>query len=166
MSTATPTMNKPQADQPNTRRKLHFHTMRDILDDVETLTSGPVESLGKWTPAQNIEHIRLLILIAHRGVDFKMPLPFRVIGKVFKGYFLKAPFRAGFKTVDIFEPPAEITMQEAVTAFREEMAIADRPGAMSHPSPLLGTMTHEQWVQLHCRHAELHLSFLVPASAD
>lgn len=166
MSTATPTMDKPQTDQPKTRRKLHFHTMQDILDDVETLASGPVESLGKWTPAQNIDHIRRLIHIAHRGVDFKMPLPFRVIGKVFKGYFLKAPFRAGFKTVDIFEPPAEITMQEAVEAFRAEMAIADRPGAMSHPSPLLGTMTHEQWVQLHCRHAELHLSFLVPASAD
>ena len=26
--------------------------------------------------------------------------------------------------------------------------------------PLFGPMTVEEWTQLHCRHAELHLSFL------
>jgi hypothetical protein len=28
--------------------------------------------------------------------------------------------------------------------------------------PAFGALTHEQWVQLHLRHAELHLSFVVP----
>ena len=31
---------------------------------------------------------------------------------------------------------------------------------MSKPSPVFGPMTHEEWEQLHCRHAELHFSFI------
>ena len=30
------------------------------------------------------------------------------------------------------------------------------------PSAFLGTLTKEEWTQLHCRHAELHFSFLIP----
>jgi hypothetical protein len=30
------------------------------------------------------------------------------------------------------------------------------------PNPLFGPLTHEQWIQLNLRHAELHLGFLVP----
>ena len=30
-------------------------------------------------------------------------------------------------------------------------------------SPFLGELTNEEWTKLQCRHAELHLSFLVPA---
>jgi hypothetical protein len=30
------------------------------------------------------------------------------------------------------------------------------------PSPFLGELTRDQWDQLHCRHCELHLSFLIP----
>jgi hypothetical protein len=29
-----------------------------------------------------------------------------------------------------------------------------------HPSPFFGTLTNEEWDALHCRHAELHLSFI------
>jgi hypothetical protein len=30
------------------------------------------------------------------------------------------------------------------------------------PSPFLGALTYDEWTQLHCRHCELHLSFLLP----
>lgn len=166
MSTVAPAIQPQETAQPEARRELHFNTMQDILNKVESLASGPVTSLGKWTPAQNIDHIRRVIKIAHAGTEFKMPLLYRILGKVFKGYFLKSPFKAGLKTVEIFEPLAEITMQEAVTAFREEMELAMRPGAMSQPSPLFGPMTHGQWEQLHCRHAELHLSFVLPVTSE
>ena len=130
------------------------------------MVSAAVQSLGRWTASQNIDHIRRVVRIAHSGTDFKMPLLYRILGKVFKGYFLRSPFKAGFKTVEIFEPPDEITMEEALAAFRKDIEAASRPGAMSHPSPLFGPMTHEQWEQLHCRHAEMHLSFLLPAIND
>jgi len=148
------------------KRSLRFETMQDILDDVEMLASGPVTSLGNWTPAQNIDHLRRVIRISHSGTDFKMPLPIRLLGKLLKRRFLKSPFKPGFKTVALFDPPDENTMQQAVVALREEIEAATRPGAMCHPSPLFGPMSHEQWEQLHCRHAELHLGFLLPATSD
>lgn len=164
MRTVAPATHTQEAEKPKSRRELHFETMQDILNEVESLASGPVISLGKWTPAQNIDHIRSVIRVAHAGTDFKMPLAYRILGKVLKGYFLKSSFKAGMKTEPIFEPPAEITMEQALAAFREDVEIASRPGAMSQPSPLFGAMTHEQWVQLNCRHAELHLGFLFPAT--
>jgi hypothetical protein len=30
------------------------------------------------------------------------------------------------------------------------------------PNPVFGAMTPEDWKRLHLRHAELHLSFVVP----
>ena len=34
--------------------------------------------------------------------------------------------------------------------------------APSKPQAIFGPMTHEEWVALHLRHAEMHLGFLVP----
>jgi hypothetical protein len=28
--------------------------------------------------------------------------------------------------------------------------------------PLFGPLTHAEWIAMHCRHAEMHLGFLVP----
>jgi hypothetical protein len=33
---------------------------------------------------------------------------------------------------------------------------------MTATSPVLGRLSHEQWVQFHCRHAEMHFSFMHP----
>jgi hypothetical protein len=37
--------------------------------------------------------------------------------------------------------------------------------APTAPSPILGTLTHEEWIAMHLRHAELHLGFLIPEQA-
>jgi len=34
----------------------------------------------------------------------------------------------------------------------------------TRPSPLFGPMSYEEWIKLHLRHSELHLSFLIPDS--
>ena len=59
--------------------------------------------------------------------------------------------------------PPETNWEDGLAAFR---ATIQRMKAESqrHPSPFLGQMTREQWDQLHCRHSELHLSFLIPES--
>jgi hypothetical protein len=37
-----------------------------------------------------------------------------------------------------------------------------RATAPTMPNPVFGPLTHEQWIQLSLRHAELHLSFQCP----
>ena len=37
-----------------------------------------------------------------------------------------------------------------------------RTTAPAAPNPVFGRLTHEQWIQLNLRHAELHLGFHLP----
>ena len=147
------------------RRELRFGSLADILADAESLAAGPTRTLGSWTAAQNIDHVRRLIRVSHAGADFTVPWVFRLLGRLIKSRVLRSAFKPGMKTVPAFEPPAEITMDEAIAAFREEIDLASRPGAMSRPSPFLGRMTHDDWERLHCRHAEHHFGFIIPEDA-
>jgi hypothetical protein len=60
-------------------------------------------------------------------------------------------------------PDEDVTWEQALSELRETIDKAKRDG-MTHPSPVLGRMSNDDWVSLHCRHAELHFSFLHPAS--
>jgi hypothetical protein len=59
-------------------------------------------------------------------------------------------------------PHAAVTWEDAVEYIGQTIARL-RSDRMTKPSPLLGRLSHEQWVQLHCRHAEMHFSFMHPA---
>ena len=61
-------------------------------------------------------------------------------------------------------PAPETTHAEAIDYLATIIAAAAVPGAMKHPSPLFGRLNHDQWTQLHCRHADLHFSFLQAGS--
>ena len=43
------------------RRNVTFHTLDDILDDIDFLCQGEVQSLGNWTPGQNLNHLTILM---------------------------------------------------------------------------------------------------------
>ncbi len=56
-------------------------------------------------------------------------------------------------------PPADVTWEDAVEHLRTIISRAKDEG-MTGRSPVFGQLTHDEWVQMHCRHAELHFSFL------
>ena len=65
---------------------------------------------------------------------------------------------------DAFLPSDEVDFDQAV----EQLAAAtDRAmrQTMNAVSPMFGQLTHDQWVHLNCRHAELHFSFIQPATS-
>ena len=151
------------------RRQLQFHTLHEILRDVEQLaavTSETGESIcanGNWTPAQIVEHVTFFIDGAIDGFDFTAPLPFRVLARPFKKRILTKPMKPGIKLparMNVVLPDPETTWEDAVSALRDAVARIDSGERMTQPSPLLGAMTHEDWVNLHCRHAEMHFSFM------
>ena len=144
------------------RRTLRFESLDDILHEIERIGAGSPTATGAWTPSQNIDHVRRLIRFSREGGSIKVPLLFRLLGPMMKSKFLAATFNPGMKTADPFQPPRDITLADAVEAFRVEVGLASRPGAMSQRSPVLGKMTHEQWGTLHCRNAELHLGYVFP----
>jgi len=152
------------------RRTLHFDTLDDIVRDVETVTAGPHHVTGNWTAAQNIWHVAHTVALSNRGFDFKVPLPMKLIGRTLKllGMHTK-PINPGInppaKVAAAFAPPHDVALEMAIAKLRDEVQYA-RTHGMNHPSPLFGKLSHDTWIQTHCRHAELHLSFIAPSSAE
>jgi Protein of unknown function (DUF1569) len=150
------------------RRKVHFECYDDIRRDAEMLhRSGPLKCLGNWTAGQNYEHLAKSIDVSIDGVDYKLPLWMQWIAKAFKNWFLNRPFKPGFNLPVKLEPafyPREIISDE--DGFRLLIVALDRIQSNPHraASPAFGEMPESDWIKLHCRHSELHLSFLLPAN--
>ena len=159
---------KPKSTTGVLRRSLRLSTLDEILQDAEAITAGPHHTTADWTAAQNIWHVTFLIDGAVNGIPIRMPffVPW-VMRLVMKRRALARGFPTGLqppavlrKRVKPIMPPADVTLEDALAYLRSSVAAASKPGAMTHPSPVFGPMTHAQWLQFHCRHAELHFSFI------
>lgn len=148
------------------RRNVHFTSLDDILADVEMLTkAGEIRTLGNWSAGQVVQHLAITMNKSIDGFNFRVPWPIRVILPLFlKRRFLTQTMSAGFKLkgaaeAEMASPP--IGLEDAVRNFREALARLQAE-LKREPHPAIGRLSLEEWEQLHCRHSELHLSFLIP----
>jgi hypothetical protein len=150
------------------RRHLHFNSLDDIAADIERLNQGKVRALGNWSPGQILKHLSVPMIWCLDGTTLKGPLHIRIAGWFMKKQFLRMAMPAGYKMSAEFAQhlvPGETSWEDGLQTIRAALArMKSEP--QRHPSPFLGDMTRDQWDQLHCRHCELHLSFLVPESVS
>jgi hypothetical protein len=148
------------------RRQLHFDTIDDILKDVERLNQGPVKALGNWSGGQVLKHLAIVMNGSIDGTSMRLSWFLRLIGWMLKRRILTKGMTPGFQlkghSAEVLVPPST-SWQEGVEMFRQAIHRLHTE-SKREPSAFLGKLTREQWDQLHCRHAELHLSFLVPAN--
>jgi hypothetical protein len=146
------------------RRTLHFNSLDDILADVEKLNQSPRRAIGNWSPGQILKHVSINMIWSLDGAPVTAPWYIRLIGWWIRNRFLTEPMSAGFilpsATADHLVP-GETSWEDGLQAFRTGIARM-KAESQRHKSPFLGELTREQWDQLHCRHCELHLSFLIP----
>jgi len=146
------------------RRTLHFNSIDEMLADVDRLNQGPVTVLGNWSSGQVLKHLTIVMTASLDGFHHRAPWFVRLIGKVVKKKFLTKPMSAGFnlpKGAASEMVPGPTEWADVIGPFRATVRrLQTEPQRM--PSPFLGLLTREEWDRLHCRHAELHLSFLVP----
>ena len=149
------------------RRSLHFTSLPQIVDDAETVLDGPHHTTGNWTAGQIIDHVAGLIDLSNGETEsFEVPLPVKLFGRGLKliGAHRK-PFKPGLKPPPSvwqkLAPAAEISEADGLARLKHAVGVASR-SPMTTPSPLFGKLSHEDWVILHCRHAELHFSFMRP----
>jgi len=162
-------MNQPVDSKTVTgRRKLQFATIEDVLADAEQLASGPCRQLGNWSLGEIYDHLAKALDSATDDNQFAPPLLFKIIGRLMKKRFLGETLTPGFKMPvkmePIFMPESGVDDQEGLSRLRRSI---ERFQAATLPdrSPMLGKMTRDQWHAFHCRHAEMHLSFLVPGNS-
>jgi hypothetical protein len=146
------------------RRTLKFNTLDDIVADLDKLNESKRRTLGNWSDGQILKHLTVPMAWSLDGAKVRAAWYIRLMGWMIKNRFLRNPMPAGFKLpADVAEhlevPPAswEDGLQSIKAAIARMKAEPQR-----HPSPFLGELTREQWEQLHCRHCELHLSFIIP----
>ena len=148
------------------RRTLRFETLGDLVADARAVALAPHEATGNWNASQILLHVAGLVGVANRGTDARLPLPVRAAGKAMRLLGLhRRPIPSGIKAPPALmaenDDNARVPVEEAVATLEREVAEAEAT-PMSHPSPLFGRLSHADWVALHCRHAELHFSFLRP----
>ncbi len=147
------------------RRELTFASLDEVVADAETLVaSSNTKMLGNWPLSQLLTHLATAIKGSIDGYSAKAPWLIRLVGPLMKRRFLRHKMSPGFKLpkeVEVGFFPAAASPQKALEELRAVVGRTQNE-RMTARHPILGKMTHEDWTQLHLRHAELHLSFAVP----
>jgi len=147
------------------RRQVEYRELADIVSDVRSLATRPCTTVGAWTFAQNVEHVASAIDMAFDGAGFKAPwLARMIIAPLLKKRVLTKPMRAGFRLprrAAALLPDSDVELENAVRHLETAISRFESE-TPSHPHPFLGRLTPQEYVQLHLRHAALHLSFVVP----
>lgn len=150
------------------RRPLRFDTPQQMWADIDRLAAadrlGTLRRSGNWTLGQNLGHLAAFVDYAYDGFPGRPPWIIRVILKPMKNKYIRKGLPSGVKipgtaggTWAIEAIPLEDGLERMRKAWDRLLKVAP-----SDPHPLFGKITHEEWKQLHLRHAELHLSFLHP----
>lgn len=129
--------------------------------------SGLVRPLGNWTAAQVFQHLGIFVKGSLDGFGFEYPWHVRalsqLIGRISWRWLMRLAFRAGFKNPAVarsVEPDPSVELHTAGEFLRCQIRRVHDEEKMNQPSPTGERLTHEQWIDCHLRHAELHLSFL------
>ena len=148
------------------RRQLHFNSLDDILADVEQLAKAKeIRTLGNWSDGQILQYLALVMNKSIDGFVSRPPAIIRFVARwFFKKRFLTKTMSAGFKLpakaqTELVPPPC--SLEEGLRSIRQALGRL-KTDTTRVPNVVLGPLTLDEWNQLHCRHSELHLSFLVP----
>lgn len=168
---AAPAPTKIQTGKVTDRRKLHFDSPTDMRADVERVVAaernGKLRRTGNWTTGQIFGHLAAFIDYAYDGYPPKLskaPWLIRFILRFFKKQFLRGPLPAGRNIPGIPEGTTGAEPRTLEDGHTRLIRAWDRleKKAPQTPNVIFGPMTHAEWIALHLRHAELHLSFLHP----
>ena len=161
-------MDKPKIDTRKIpeRESLHFANLDEALARANKLAdaerAGKLQMLGNWTLGQNFNHLASWVGYSFEGVPLKVPGILRVAMKLFmKNAALHKPMPAGSRIPGVeggtlgAEPISTDDGLAKLTTNYDRL----KAGPPTIPHLLFGPLTHQEWIDQHLRHAELHLSF-------
>ena len=156
------------------RRTLKFDSFDDILTEVKrieaALDAGTATTTGNWSVGENCEHCARFIRFACDGFEAKAPWIVRFIARtlMFKKAMSDEPIPPGFKLprkAESMLPETGISDADGLGELRKQLKRVLAGKDMTHDSPLLGPLTHDQWLIIQRKHCALHLGFIQPGEA-
>jgi len=151
------------------RRKLRFETLDEIVQEVDRLADMEVETTGKYSYGQILEHLARILDVASGHLTTEKPnLMIRMVARVLRPKMLRSPMQAGYKlpdsVQDLFWPSEEVDVRSGQKHFHEAIERFRNRDPLP-PHPIFGKMNRDQSDQLQCRHCELHLGFVHPVES-
>jgi uncharacterized protein DUF1569 len=145
------------------RRELNYSSIQDVVADAERLSSGSVKTLGNWSPGQVYQHLANAYNGSIDGFPNAFPWLMKAMARVFKKKLTAGPMPAGLKLPAVFAKvvmPAPTSLEVGLAALRAAVSrLEQEPHRADHP--IFGKISNEEWNNLHVKHANLHMSFLV-----
>jgi len=148
------------------RRDLKFGSLDELVADAEQLVASPkTRVLGNWPLSQPLTHLTTAINGSIDGIPVKAPWYFRLVARLMKGRILRNKLSPGLRLPKTAEAVFYSAVSSPQVALEGLRAAVNRTHTekMIAPHPVLGKLTHDEWTQMHLRHAELHLSFAIPS---
>jgi hypothetical protein len=153
------------------RRLVRLQTLDDLAAEVErsTVAAAPskVRSLGNWSPAQVRWHIGRPMELSIDGFPFRHRRGPQwllwLLRLVAWRWLIALAFRPGFtnpREAAALEPDPSVSLTVAAAYLGQQIARIRSGERMTRACSVEGPYSHEQWVYIHLRHAELHLGFL------
>lgn len=152
-------------EQGSTFRQLRFESIDAALAEARSLAAGEsrggLTSCGNWTLGQALGHLSTWIGFCFDGFppELRMPWILRLVMKTQKRRMTTRAMPRGVKIPGVAGGTLGVEPLGTAEGLARFEAACARLKAQTplQPSPLLGTLTKDEWVGLHLRHAELHL---------
>jgi hypothetical protein len=150
------------------RRILRFESIDELMADVNRLAEaerqGRLRRLGNWTLGQTLGHLARWAEFSYIGAPLKVPFYITWIVRLRKRKCLYKPMRPGVRIPGVTGgtlATAPVPLEDGLARMRRLMERL-KFEAPTKPQVIFGRLSHDEWIALHLRHAELHLGFLVP----
>jgi hypothetical protein len=146
------------------RRGLRFHEYDDILADVDSLLASGYDRAGQWSLGQMCHHTATVMEMSLDGFPGRLPWLFRAIARRFllRKILRHHVFQRRFPAPKYIQPPDGEEDHAGVERLRAVLGRLKTHSGPMKPSPLFGTLTPEEWRELHLWHCEHHLGYLHP----
>ncbi|MCH2136627.1 MAG: DUF1569 domain-containing protein [Phycisphaerales bacterium] len=151
------------------RRELKFNCAGCLNSDLDRIQSahdsGTLRTLGNWSAGQILQHCAKWIGFAMDGFPAQAPWIVRFFFKTFlkKRALQDVAMDPGMnlpKQAAFMLPDDHVTFEQGMSEMRAAVARLDAGDKMEQPSPILGDLTHEQWMGMMLRHSAMHHSFI------
>jgi hypothetical protein len=149
------------------RRVLRFADFADLIADAETVATHPCKQLGNYTAGQILEHLAIAAagpFDGFQGLVAPWYVRYVIVPLVKNSIMTQAmsPGRRMSAKVDAaFWPAADMDKMEAFQHLKQTLERFKKETPV-HAHPAFGKLAFQEWVALTLRHAEMHLSFLIP----